>query len=159
VTAAGVLRDQLPQRLQVLERNLDLLARLVEGVSEPLADRPLSPGGSTLRWLLGHLLVGRDRLLECVGGEAVWDRDQAAAFQRGSRPAGGPPLEELLGLLREQQGRLERAFAAVDEGDLGATGAFGTRADELEFGVWHETYHIGQATHFRRAAGLESPIG
>ena len=34
-----------------------------------------------------------------------------------------------------------------------------TIAEWIEFLAWHETYHLGQATLYRRAAGLPSVVG
>ncbi|GEM_PF-1075695 len=162
---AASVRARLPHHLQVLRRNLETLDRMAAGVAEAQADHAPVAGGSTLRWLLGHLLAYRDHMLVRLGAEPLWDEAQAAPFQRGSTAddAGaatvGPPLSELLTLLRAQQPRLEAAFAAVDEASLATPGPRGTLGEELEFRVWHDTYHIGQAVLYRRAAGLESPIG
>ena len=165
MSEAAAVRARLPHHVQVLRRNLDVLERMTAGVAEAQADRTPIPGGSTLRWLLGHLLVYRDQILVRLGAEPLWDEAQAAPFQRGSAvdDAGsappGPPLAELLGLLRTQQPLLEAAFTAVDEAALATAGPRGTLGEDLEFRVWHDTYHIGQAVLYRRAAGLESPIG
>ena len=165
MSEAAAVRERLPHHLQVLGRNLEVLERMAAGVAEAHADLAPVPGGSTLRWLLGHLLAYRDHMLVRLGAEPLWDEAQAAPFQRGSAvgdgevATAGTPLAKLLTLLHAQQPLLEAAFTAVDEAALATPGPRGTLGEELEFRVWHDTYHIGQAALYRRAAGLESPIG
>jgi hypothetical protein len=145
----------------VLERNLHLLQRFAEGVDEAASRLRVIPGGSHLAWLLAHLVATRDVMLRLADVDGVWDAETGARFGRGS-DAGAPeypPLPELLALLEEQQGRLTVAlegFAALaDDAEAPAAGTL----ERLEFLVWHETYHLGQALLYRRAAGLPSPIG
>jgi uncharacterized damage-inducible protein DinB len=162
VSEAAAIRARLPHHLTVLRRNLELLERMVDGVNEAWADRELFPGGSTLRWLLGHLIDTRDLMLRQLQSDPVLDPRWRERYARGTsatRTPGEPPLATMVALLHRQQERLERAFAAADEETLAAQSGDRTLGDELEFLVWHDTYHIGQATLYRRASGLASPIG
>ena len=151
----------LPHHLEVLRRNLEVLERMSDGIDEAQADRAPLPGGSTFRWLLGHVLVYRDRILTLAGSETVWE--EATAFERGSDPAqpgaARPTLEALQALLRRQQAHLETALSGLDDDALAAPGPRGSLGEDLAFRVWHDTYHAGQAVLYRRAAGLASPIG
>lgn len=145
----------------VFERNLKLLERTVDGISDDAAATPLVAGGSNLHWLLAHLVVSRDGLLARIGGQRVWDAEAAEAFGRGSRPAAEAPaaLSEQLARLREQQARLDAVLEQLDDEDLGREVGPMTVAAWIEFLAWHETYHLGQATLYRRAAGLRSAVG
>ncbi len=159
---AEAILARLPHHRGVLERNLQVLLRMTDGMDDAAADHALVPGGSTLRWLLGHLLAYRDRMLRRLGAEPVWDEATAAPFERGTHAAGGPPLADMVAALRTQAPRLAAAFDSADTVALGqpsTRASLGTLGAELEFGVWHDTYHIGQAALYRRAAGLDSPIG
>ena len=153
----------LPHHLEVLRRNLEVLERMSDGIDEVQADLGPLPGGSSFRWLLGHVLVYRDRMLTLAGGEPVFDPAGASAFERGSDPvqrvAARPSLEALRALLRRQQPRLEAALNGLDGDSLAAPGPRGSLGEDLAFRVWHDTYHVGQAVLYRRAAGLSSPIG
>lgn len=153
----------LPHHLEVLRRNLEVLQRMSDGIDEVQADRAPFAGGSTFRWLLGHVLVYRDRMLTLAGGEPVWEEDGAAAFERGSDPgqpgARAPSLSALHALLQQQQARLEAALSGLDGDALADTGPRGTLGEDLAFRLWHDTYHAGQAVLHRRAVGLPSPIG
>jgi uncharacterized damage-inducible protein DinB len=145
----------------VFERNLKLLERTVDGISVDAAAAPLVAGGSNLHWLLAHLVVSRDGLLARIGGQRVWDAEAAEAFGRGSRPGTGAPATpaEQLSRLREQQARLEAALEDLRDEDLGREAGAMTIGAWIEFLAWHETYHLGQATLYRRAAGLPSVVG
>jgi uncharacterized damage-inducible protein DinB len=155
------LRPSLPLILAVFDRNLALLARIVEGIDDEAARVPLTEGGSHLHWLLGHLVASRDGLLEHLGAERVWDADSARAFGRGSGPDAPvvATIGEQLDRLRTQQARIGRALATIDDDALAREAGRMTLATAIEFLAWHETYHLGQATLYRRAAGLASPIG
>lgn len=162
MTDADAILSRLPHHRAVLQRNLQVLLRMADGMSDAQADVALSQGGSTMRWLLGHLIAYRDAMLRLLGGEAVWDEATAAPFERGTAAAGGPSLGELVEALRTQGERLAAAIEAVDADTLARPSqraSLGSLGGEIEFGVWHDTYHIGQAALYRRAAGLASPIG
>jgi uncharacterized damage-inducible protein DinB len=159
---AEAILARLPHHRAMLERNLQMLLRMVGGMDDAAADHAPIEGGSTLRWLLGHLLAYRDQMLRRLGGEPVWDETTAEPFKRGSRPEGGPPLADVVAALKTQGPRLAAAFAGADAATLAqpsTRASLGSLGAELEFGVWHDTYHIGQAALYRRAAGLDSPIG
>ena len=159
---ADAILSRFPYHRTVLERNLQLLLRMVDGMSDAQADVALSEGGSTMRWLLGHIVAYRDAMLRLLDGQSVWDEATAAPFKRGTAAAGGPALSDLLEALRTQGARLTTAFDAADADTLARPSqraSLGNLGGEIEFGVWHDTYHMGQAALYRRAAGLASPIG
>jgi uncharacterized damage-inducible protein DinB len=155
------LRPSLPLLRTIFDRNLSLLARMVDGVDEEAARAPLIEGGSHLHWLLGHLVVSRDGLLVHLGAERVWDSASAAAFGRGSGPDAPvlATIDEQLGRLRTQQLRIEEALGSIDDATLARDAGRMTVGATIEFLAWHETYHLGQSTLYRRAAGLASPVG
>jgi uncharacterized damage-inducible protein DinB len=147
--------------LNVFGRNLTVLAGMMDGIDDHAAGVSLVDGGSNLHWLLGHLVASRDALLERLGAERVWDVDIARDFARGS--AGAAPrvatIAEQLTRLRAQQARLETALVGIDRSALDRDAGRMTIGGWIEFMAWHETYHLGQAMLYRRAAGLPSTIG
>jgi uncharacterized damage-inducible protein DinB len=150
--------------VSTLARNLELLERQADGVSHEASLRPIVPGGSTFNWLLGHLAQSRDRMLGALAQERVMDEATAALYERGGSAPGADEAERfaaLVATLSTQQGRLETALEAADEALL-ARPLFEGRSDVrgwVAFLTWHETYHVGQATLYRRLAGLPSAIG
>ncbi len=150
--------------LNVFDRNLRVLTNLLDGIDDEAAQVRLVEGGSHLRWLLGHLVASRDGLLVRLGLERVWQADAARAFARGSAPELSGASDDTavavqLDRLRAQQERLAQAVVDVEDAVFEQTSGQRTVADWFEFLAWHETYHLGQVTLYRRAAGLASPIG
>jgi hypothetical protein len=147
-------RTPLAVHRRTLQGNLDLLRRLTADVDDDAARVPIVAGGSHFAWLLAHLIVSRDGILGRLGAERVWDDEARKRYGHGS-DAGAvdyPPMADLLALLSLQGERIDAALAS--EPTLA-----GDALDRIDFMVWHETYHLGQATLYRRAAGLTSPIG
>jgi len=148
----------------VLERNLAVVQRMADGIShEQSLIRPID-GGSSFNWLLGHMVVSRDRILGLLGGQALAAPEVLERYPRGSHPPGrddAVPFEQLLELFAAQGAALEAAIANVDAATLAAARATGSSSvgEFVGFLVWHEAYHAGQAVLYRRGAGLDSPIG
>ncbi|MBA2668611.1 MAG: DinB family protein [Trueperaceae bacterium] len=161
MTTPAEFRSRLSLHRVTLRRNLELLHRFAKDFDDAASRTPIVPGGSHFAWLLAHLAVARDAMLERLGAERVWDAAAAERYKRGSDAAAHdpPPIEEILRTLDRQGERLASAMQAVDDAALAAPEGSGSVSDRLEFLIWHETYHLGQGALYRRAAGLESPIG
>ena len=157
----AITKQHLPILLHVLERNRALLARISDGIDPMAARTPLVPGGSHLQWLLGHLVASRDALLATVGGERAWPEERAAHYDYGSAASDTPgePVADLLATMADQQARLAEAFTGLDDDALAHPKGRTTVGETLEFLTWHESYPVGQATLYRRGAGLPSVIG
>lgn len=143
------------------ERNLKVLTSTADGVDEAGARVPVVEGGSHFHWLLAHLVASRDALLERLGAERVWDAEAAKAFGRGSTPSvpEGMVLADHLARLRAQQATLDALLPSLTPEALAREAGRMTVGAWIEFLAWHETYHVGQATLYRRVAGLPSAIG
>ena len=151
----------LPLLRSVFERNLRVLTSTADGVDEAGARVPVVEGGSHFHWLLAHLVASRDGLLETLGAERVWTAEAAQAFGRGSAPSvpDGATLADHLGRLKAQQELLEAVLPALDAAALARDAGRMTVGGWIEFLAWHESYHVGQATLYRRVAGMPSAIG
>jgi len=145
----------------VFDRNLKLLTSSVEDFPEASAHTPLVDGGSHLHWLLAHLVASRDGLLVRLGAEPVWSAEVRSIYGRGSSPEAAvtATIAEQIARLGDQQARIEAALATIDDGALATTSGRMSVAAWIEFMAWHETYHLGQVTLYRRAAGLPSVVG
>ena len=144
-------------------RNQGILLKLMVGIDERASVTRLLDGGGHINWLLGHLATSRDDILQKLGAERLMANDADARYGYGSRPLdedAAAPLESLLAALERAHQRLLEEFAALDPARLGATDARGRRlVERLEFDLWHEAYHLGQLTLYRKKSGLHSPIG
>lgn len=155
------VQTSLPLLRSVFERNLKVLEMSADGVDEAGARVPVVEGGSHFHWLLAHLVASRDALLERVGAERVWTAEAAKAFGRGSAPSvpDGATLSDHLVRLRAQQEVFDAVLPTLDADALARTVGRMTVGGWIEFLAWHESYHVGQATLYRRVAGLPSAIG
>lgn len=150
--------------ITTLERNLTVLARQAEGVPQQASLRSLYPGGSSFNWLIGHLAVSRDAMLDAAGAETLAGEGLVASYSYGSTAPGEASAHDvgsLLDLLRQQGEKLASALASLDDRALAAPSGRGDQSVEafVTFMLWHESYHLGQAALYRGALGLDSVIG
>jgi len=132
------------------------------------ADSVLQPPfrGNCLNWVLGHILVGRNRALLALGRQPLMKEEMVSKYATGSEPIlrqdQAMPLEELLALLDSSQEQLAQALVGMSldqlsqliETDRGVQ-LLGVRLDGLH---WHETYHTGQLELLRQLAGTNDAI-
>jgi hypothetical protein len=130
-------------------------------------------GSKNPAWILGHLCVasgmGADILAGNPGGLAGVPDTWAAACMPDTAPQGERGLygskDELLDHLRRLHGLLAERFTAASAEDLAAVFPieeyrefFPTNGDAVVYLMaFHEGWHLGQLSEWRRAAGLGAP--
>jgi len=121
-----------------------------------------SPGGNCLNWVLGHIIALRNRILQLVGEEPIWNDAQTAAYKRGSPPVTDATrarrFEEMLADLDRSQALLMEGLARLSPEALSASDAEGTLGEKLAMLQFHEAYHAGQVGFLRRLAGKKGAI-
>ena len=131
-----------------------MLGANLSGVDARLAELRPSADANNARWVLGHVLYWRSRVLEMLGAEPVWGEADAPEFRgmkRGDPPAEvGRSFDEIVAGLAEARARTMAAL----ERPLGEE----QQADVLSLAL-HEAYHVGQLGMLRRAMGLSGAIG
>lgn len=150
--------------IQLAKLNHSLLTRNVEGLSDEEALVTLFEGGNHLNWLVAHLVASRDSMLKALGAERVRSEEIDKAFSYGSTaptPEEAWPLAQHLEDYLTAHDRLLAALSGVTAEQLAQPfdSDNGTLGYQLNFMLWHEAYHVGQATLYRRKAGHKSPIG
>lgn len=146
-------------------RNTSVVKSQTEGISH---DESLTrhPNGNCLNWVVGHIVEGRDDVLEALGepraAGALVER-----YQRGSEPITGEgegvlPLSQLLDLLDQSQERIEAMLSQMDAAALASKSESdprGRSVGQLAFFLYfHETYHVGQTELFRQLAGRDDKL-
>ena len=125
-------------------------------------------GGNCANFVLGHITVSRNEMLELVGLPASWEPGARARYERGSEPIAGPgpgvlPFAELLRLHEETQAPLVERIVAMSEAELAVRVPwFGGDLDKqgvLAGYLFHEAYHLGQLGLIRRLLGKPSALG
>jgi DinB superfamily len=146
-------------------RNLSVVKAQTEGLTNE--DSLIQfPNGNCLNWVIGHIVEGRDDVLEVLGephaAGAVVER-----YQRGSEPVTCAdtavlPLAQLLQLLERSQERIEIALSHIEPSALARKSADDSRGRSIGqrvfFLYFHETYHVGQTELFRQRAGKDDKI-
>jgi uncharacterized damage-inducible protein DinB len=157
-----------PQQLaDAYGRNVGIIKAQAAGLSN--ADGLLQPAcrGNCLNWVVGHILDGRNTVLNLLGAEPAFDPVAAARYARNSEPiladgTGVVPLDELLRTLERSQEYLGAAMAALTDADVARETQFGTRTQPLGgilfFLYFHECYHSGQAEPLRQLAGTDDKV-
>ena len=151
----------------VFKRNQWVIDEQTKGLSH--ADCLLQPEkrGNCLNYVLGHILVHRDMILEMVGEDPIMSTEQNARYGYGSDPVEGDgpdviPLENLLQMLTQSGEALVEAIKAMTSEDLEREMQSGekknTVGERIEFYSWHETYHVGQTEYLRQLAGMDDRV-
>jgi uncharacterized damage-inducible protein DinB len=147
-------------------RNVSIIKMQTEGLTHEDSLRQLPFHGNCLNWVLGHIAVSRDSVLETLGEPPVMDT-YGARYKRGSEPVTRADestlaLEELLDWLDRSQERIATALSKMDEAALAREYTSGDRKTTVGqrtfFLYFHETFHVGQTELFRQLAGKDDKI-
>lgn len=122
-----------------------------------------SPHSNCLNWVVGHLVVYRQIMLQELGGAAdsPLEPEVVALYQRGSArlTAATPGLvlfAQLVALFQHSQPQLEALLeqkTADDWATIYNPKNGQTLGERMEFLQWHEAYHSGQLEFGRQLAG------
>ncbi len=120
---------------------------------------------NTKTWVLGHILVSRNGILELLSQPPCTDAETETLYRYESDPITDPekavPLSDLLAGLKESHRLIETALqnmadAALEQIVDEEKGK--TVGDRVEWLAWHETYHAGQLELLRQLAGTDDKI-
>ena len=136
-----------------------LIGKFAEGLSfEDSAAQPPFKANS-FNWVLGHILVSRDRALSLLDQTPVLGATETILYETGSEPIDvetAVSLERLLKMLDFSQAALIEALEAAKTENLAEIVDDQRKqsvADKLTGLHWHETYHVGQLEILRQVSG------
>ncbi len=151
--------------IQLYQRTQWIIAKQTEGLTHADSLLQLPFRGNCLNWVLGHIMVYRDKVLGLLGEMPILSDSQTQLYRRGSEALtdgeAAVPLEKLLEALKQSGERLvaalgnvtaDRLEAIADEENQRSVG------ERIEFMQWHETYHVGQLEILRQLAGKNDAI-
>ena len=115
---------------------------------------------NSILWIVGHVTVGRLRLLALLGepGDVPW----RAAFGKGSTESADlvrPDLATVLARWRETSKLIEQKLATLTASELATASHYDLPAQDatllgvIHYFAFHEVYHIGQIASTRKALG------
>ncbi|MFN8361867.1 MAG: DinB family protein [Candidatus Kapaibacterium sp.] len=131
----------------------------LEGVSQEESLRAPEGGGNCINWILGHMLLTRDSMLESMGKARLWtDAEARKIYERGSAPltesGNATDIATLLDIFDQTQAFLMEGIAYLEQHPTEDGKLEGT----IGFLNFHESYHCGQLAILRRMLGKESII-
>lgn len=151
--------------LDTIQLNSAIIHRQLRGLThaEALIQPPFQ--ANRMNWVLGHILTGRDTMLNLMALEKVLTPDENERYTRGSQPIDDPeqaiPLESLKTRLDSSTSKITAALDSMSTQDLAAQVEFGEGgplSGVLAFLLWHETYHTGQLELLRQVAGKNDQV-
>lgn len=113
---------------------------------------------NSFNWVLGHILVGRDRVLNLLDRPAILTSQERVLYKTGSdtlSPERAVSIERLMKALRDSQALIKDELQLATEKTL--NGLYDqarqqTVADRISGLHWHETYHVGQLEILRQVS-------
>lgn len=114
---------------------------------------------NTFNWVLGHILVGRDRVLRLLDQEPLLDSSWTGLYESGSPTITiktAVTLGNLLNTLEKSQEALVGGLQAIPTEVLSEKLGDQNKQSiaEMIAGLhWHETYHLGQLEILRQVSG------
>ena len=144
-------------------RNTSIVERQCQGLTHEQALFQAPYNINCMNWVVGHILVGRDSVLNCLGAAPIFT-EFARTYLRESEKIiedgpGVAPLEVLIALMIQSGRQLGEALASTnttllqEEDDEGHT-----LLSKIRFDLWHETYHTGQTDLLRQISGMDDHI-
>ncbi len=148
-------------------RNDRVIVAHAEGLTHEDSLRQSGYNTNCFNWVLGHIVATRDDILRVLGADPVFG-SAGDRYRRESDPvrAAGPGVVALTDLLIALGASAERLGAVL----RGATAEFmaedlptgdgrtATRAAQVMFGWFHDTYHTGQLDVIRQLSGKSDKV-
>jgi len=153
------------QLIHLFERTHWVIVKQTDGLTHADSLMQLPFRGNCLNWVLGHLMVYRDKVLELLGEASILSESETRLYKRGSTPItdsdSSVKLEKLLKGLEQSQERISAGLKIVTSDTMDERvdeGKEQTVRERIEFLQWHETYHVGQLEILRQLAGKNDSI-
>ena len=147
--------------------NLQIIQMQTNGLTHADSMEQLPFRGNCLNWVLGHIVANRNRILELLGGDSIWENSANERYKRGSEPItneeeGILNLKVLLADLERTQERLNLILENMSLDDfnreIDVRGDKMTLGQRLFFFYFHETYHTGQTELLRQLTGKDDAV-
>lgn len=155
-----------PELAEAFARNVRIINRQVAGLTHADSLRQPPVRGNCLNWVLGHIAVHRDFILEALGEAKILGDAALVRYDRESAPILGEedgvlPLATLLAAIDQAQAQIAATLVRATTADLtqqAPKSEPATVAEQVFFLYWHETYHVGQTEYLRQLAGTDDQV-
>ena len=159
-----ITKDQLAEDYA---QNLRLIEMQTAGLSHADSLIQTLYNINCLNWVLGHIAVGRDSVLQEVGEEPLLSEAETNRYKTESDPITEDgehviQLKRLLEILTTGQMRINSGLSRLNEDELLREVRVGERRVPLGVRLhgfyFHDTYHTGQTDLLRQIAGTNDKI-
>ena len=154
--------------LGLFQTNHWVIKQQMDGLTHEDSLLQLPFRGNCANWVLGHLVVSREGILQDhMGIAGEWTEDEIARYKYDSEPitsaddAGLLPLERIMADIDRTQKLLEDGLVEVSDAQLAVIvdeERQRTAGYSMLFTAWHEGYHVGQLEYLRQLAGKDDKI-
>ena len=153
----------------ILQRNFGVIQRQIKDITheQSLMQPPFR--GNCMNWVLGHLVMSRQRILIMTNQPTVWTQEQCNRYERGSEPivddSEALPFDKIAADLLTSQQRILAWLENAKPEDLDVEiiphnipADAAPIWDWMEFLLWHEAYHLGNLELQRQLAGMNDRV-
>jgi uncharacterized damage-inducible protein DinB len=147
--------------VRMFQLNHYAIMKNIEGLTQEESLRAPAPGGSSLNWVLGHIVATRNIILKQLDREPILRDREAAVYARGSDGRSAEralELDALIAALNDSQPRLVEGLKSLPAERLAASLASEALGENLAGLQFHEAYHAGQLGLLRRLIGRDGAI-
>jgi len=149
-----------------LRVNFIVLGKQTAGLSHEDSLRQPVPRGNCLNWVVGHIALHREFMMQNLGIEAEVGEGALARYAKDSAPIVEDSehvlqLDDLIAIIGRQQDRIMAALESIPEAELAQPAPLNeskTVAGHVLFLAWHEGYHLGQTELLRQLAGTDDKV-
>jgi hypothetical protein len=153
---------------EAFHRNAQIIQMQAKGLSHEQSLTQLPFRANCLNWVIGHVVGSRNGVLRLLGEDPALDPALVAGYDRDSQPLSGLeetvlPLEELLAALDRGQERITAALTHAGEEELEREVTLFGRStrrviDWIFFLYFHDSFHTGETSILRQAAGTDDKV-
>lgn len=143
------------ETITIFTYNSHALKTNMTGITQQESLVPPSNGGNSINWILGHIVVERDEMMEDMGLEKICNDLITKAYLSGSTSINKEEAWDITGLLKlfdDSQEIITKHLETLDLEDQ-----IDKKKNYAGF-AFHEAYHIGQIGILRRMLGKEALI-
>jgi len=147
---------------KMLSGELDILKQQTAGLTTKDSLLQPQPGGNCLNWVMGHLVVNLEEILEVLEVELSEHLPDLIRYRIGSEPirgeeAGVLALDDLVDIYEQLTNKIVDRLSQMNEADFDKEIDFwqgkSRRGYVAFFYFFHNTYHLGQLEYLRNLAG------
>jgi len=139
----------------VFKFNAHVINKNLEDISQEESVITPDGGGSSINWILGHILITRDYLLSLFGLVSLCGDNMVEIYERGTQKVTIENAIDLKILLKLYNDSQVKIMKALDENDIRNDKE---KMDNIPGLSFHEAYHAGQTAVLRRVIGKKGVI-